>query len=304
MTSKLDRLQLVMTFLAVAEHGNLSTAARVLGTTQPTVSRRLRDLESMLGTRLATRTTHHFGLTPEGEELQRKATAWADVWTEWEHGLKATTVLPSGKLTLIGPHGYGHTFLMRAIRLFRQAHPQVEVELRLTDRPVDMISQGVDCWICAGGSRDETLHARRLGHMHRILIAAGDFPTENLRQPGDLAQVPVVGLIPHVSGKLALQSIRTGELREIHVKTPVATDGLLASYQAIKSGLGVGSAAKWLCGDDLAQGTVRQVLPEWELEPIAIEAVSIAGRFRPARINAFVDILVGVLGQLDGFEGA
>jgi len=161
MTSKIDRLQLITTFLAVAEHGNLSAAARTLGSTQPTVSRRLRDLEALLGTRLASRTTHRFHLTPEGVELQRKATAWSDVWSEWEHGLKASTLLPQGKLTLVGPHGYGSRLLIDAIALFRRAHPQVEVSLQLTDRTVDLVSQGADCWIYAGGVRDQNLHVRR-----------------------------------------------------------------------------------------------------------------------------------------------
>ena len=301
MTSKIDRLQLITTFLAVAEHGNLSAAARTLGSTQPTVSRRLRDLEALLGTRLAARTTHRFHLTPEGVELQRKATAWSDVWSEWEHGLKASTLLPQGKLTLVGPHGYGSSFLMDAIALFRRAHPQVEVSLQLTDRPVDLIAQGADCWIYAGGVRDQNLHVRRLGMMHRLLIAAKDYPLGRIRRPEDLARHPLVGLIPHVQERLVLGSLKTGEKREVRMQAPVATDGLLASYRAIQAGMGIGSAALWLCGEDIARGKLQQVLPGWELEPVPVEAVSVAGRFRPARIDAFIDILAQVLHGMPGF---
>ena len=138
MTKKLDRLHLVLTFLAVAQHGNLSAAAKALGTTQPTVSRRLRDLEMLLGTRLAARTTHRFHLTPEGIELQRRAMVWADEWSEWEHDLKTTTSVPRGVLTIVGPHAYGSSFLMEAIAQYRVAYPQVQVRLRLT------VASGVD----------------------------------------------------------------------------------------------------------------------------------------------------------------
>ena len=302
MNAKIDRLQLITTFLAVAEHGNLTSAARVLGTSQPTVSRRLRDLEELLSVRLAARTTHRFHLTPEGVELQNKATAWADVWSEWEHGLKFTTVVPRGKLTVVGPHGYGNSFLMDAITRFRQAHAHVDVELRLTDGQVDLISQGADCWICAGGCKDQTLHVRRLGTMRRILIAAGDYAARPIKQPRDLEQHPLVGLIPHVHERLVLRSVKSGERVVVRMDSPVATDGLLSSFRAIQQGLGVGSAALWLCGEDLKTGRLQRVLPDWELEPVPIEVVCLAGRFRPARIDAFIANVTHVLNRTEGFE--
>jgi DNA-binding transcriptional LysR family regulator len=305
MSSKLDRLQLITTFLAVAEGRSLSAAARTLGTSQPTISRRLRDLEQLLGARLATRSTHRFDLTAEGEELQRRAAAWADVWTEWEDGLQATATLPRGRLTLVGPHGYGHAFLMDAVKVFRSRHPQVEVELRLTDRQVDPVGQAVDCWIRVGGTREQSLHVRPIGRMQRILVASKAFAAQHpVRTPEDLAQVPMIGLIPHVPERLVLYANQRGERRAISTHAPVSTDGLLASYRAMREGLGVAASARWLCGPDIANGSVQQVLPGWELEPIAIEAVSVAGRFRPARINAFVDILCEEMAKLEGFEPA
>ena len=303
MTSKLDRLQLITTFLAVAEAGNLSAAARALGTTQPTVSRRLRDLEHLLGTRLAARTTHRFYLTGEGEELQRRAGAWADAWSEWEHVLKSTAGLPRGKLTIAGPQGYGHAFLMDAVVRFRAAYPDVDVELRLTDRPIDIIGQGIDCWIRVGGSADDSLHVRRIGTMRRILVASPDFARRHtIDRPEDLKEVPVVGLIPHIQNKLVLVSVAGKARKVVAVRTPVTTDGLLASYRAVSEGLGVGGSALWLAGSDLAKNRIKRVLPQWELLPVPIEAVSVAGRYRPARINAFVDVLCEVMGKLQGFE--
>ncbi len=305
MTNKLDRLQLITTFLAVAEVRSLSAAARALGTSQPTVSRRLRDLEQLLGARLATRSTHRFDLTAEGEELQRRAGAWADVWNEWEDGLKSNVALPRGKLSLIAPHSYGHAFLMDAVKVFRTRHPQVEVELRLTDRQVDLVGQAADCWIRVGGSRDQSLHVRPLGRMRRFLVASNavELPHQ-VHSPEDLWDVPMIGLIPHVLDRLVLHSKEVGERRTVPIRTTITTDGLLASYQAMRKGLGVAACAHWLCEADIASGEVRQILPGWELEPIAIEAVSVAGRFRPARINAFVDILREEMARLDGFEPA
>ncbi len=302
MTKRLDRLHLILTFLAVAQQGNLTSAAKALGTTQPTVSRRLRDLEAMLGARLAARSTHRFHLTPEGVELQRKAIAWADAWSEWEQEMQATGSMPTGLLTLVGPHGYGNTLLMDAIAEYRQRFPQVQVNLKLTDGQVDLIREGADVWICAGGCRDQTLHVRRLGWMHRILIASKDYRGAPVRVPEDLESQPLVGLVPHVYGQLELRSVRTGERRSVRMNASVATDGLLASYRAVQLGMGIGSAAPWLCGPDIAAGKLRRILPGWELEPVPIEAVTLAGRFRPARIDAFLEILAAQLAKTTGFR--
>lgn len=305
MTGKFDRLQLITTFLAIADQRSLSAAARQLGTSQPTVSRRLRQLESTLGVRLAMRSTHGFELTTEGEALLRRAGAWADEWTEWEDVLKGTSELPKGKLVVIGPHGYGHAFLMDAVRNFHVAFPQVEVELRLTDRQIDLVSQGADCWIRVGGAIDQSLHVRSIGRMQRILVASSDFLSRHrVRQPGDLPDVPFVGLIPHVMKSVVLTEVSGSCQHRVAIRTDVATDGLLASYRAMLEGLGVAAAARWLCQPDLDSGRVLHVLPQWRLEPIQIEAVSVAGRFRPARINAFVDILRERMGLLQGFESA
>ena len=302
MTTKLDRLQLITTFLAIADQRSISGAARVLGSTQPTVSRRLRDLEHLLGARLATRSTHRFDLTSEGEELLRRAGAWADEWSEWEEALKGTSELARGKLSVIGPHGYGHAFLMDAVHAFRSRHPQVEVELRLTDRQVDLIGQAADCWIRVGGTLDQGLHVRPIGKMERILVGSSEFLAgHRVNKPDDLINTPFVGLIPHVMDRVALVS-SGGERRSVLISTHVSTDGLLASYQAMRLGLGVAASARWLCGNDLLEGTIKHVLPRWRLDPISVEAVSIAGRYRPARINAFVDILREVMSTLDGFE--
>jgi DNA-binding transcriptional LysR family regulator len=300
--TKVDRLQLVTAFLAVADAGNLSLAARRLGITQPTASRHLRELEKLLGMRLASRSTRNFHLTGEGEQLRRQATGWADVWTEWEETLKTGAGIPPGQLRLIGPLGYGQGILIDAVALFRSAHPQVEVELRLTDRPVDLISEGADCWVRVGGVPNDQYHVRRIGRMRRVLIAASDFRAA-VADPEDLASYPFVGLMPYVAGRLLLISA-SGQRREVAVPTPVSTDSLLASYRAIQVGLGIGASAPWMCSGDLAAGRVRRVLPDWELEPILIEVAALAGRFRPARINAFIDILHEVMRSREGFESA
>ena len=303
MTNKLDRLQLITTFLAIADQRSISGAARVLGSTQPTVSRRLRDLEHLLGARLATRSTHRFDLTSEGEELLRRAGAWADEWSEWEEALKGTSELARGKLSVIGPHGYGHAFLMDAVQAFRSRHPQVEVELRLTDRQVDLLGQAADCWIRVGGTLDQGLHVRPIGKMERILVGSTEFlSSHRVTKPDDLINTPFVGLIPHVMDRVTLVSTSGTERRTIPIRTQVATDGLLASYQAMRLGLGVAASARWLCATELSEGTIRRVLPKWRLDSISVEAVSIGGRYRPARINAFVDIVREVMSTLEGFE--
>lgn len=139
--------------------------------------------------------------------------------------------------------------------------------------------------------------------MERILVGSKDFlANHRVGNPDDLANTPFIGLMPHVMDRVTLVSTMGAERRTVPIHTHVSTDGLLASYHAMRLGLGVAASARWLCGSDLSEGTIKRVLPKWRLDPISVEAVSIAGRYKPARINAFVDILCEVMSSLDGFE--
>lgn len=297
-----DRLDLLDTFLKIGESGSLSKAARLLDTSQPTVSRRLLELERMLGCKLALRTTASFSLTDEGRSLLAEARDLGDRWSSLSHRLSGGQSRPEGTLRVIGPSGYGTGFLTDAVTDLRAAHPALRVELTLTDRVIDLVASGAECWICVGEVRDPDLVSRKLGAMERILVATPAL----VKQLGPvtiarLPSLPCVGLVPYVQGNVRLLD-RSGRARVIALDTPIKTDSLLSSYRAILNGAGIGGAAPWMCQDDLKAGRVQRVLPNWWLEPIGIHVALPPGSYRPARVTAFIEALKRRMHSLPGFR--
>lgn len=297
-----DRLDLLDTFQKIGESGSLSKAARLLGTTQPTVSRRLLELERLLGCKLALRTTASFSLTDEGRSLLVEARDLGDRWSGLSQRLKGGQSRPEGTLRVIGPSGYGTGFLTDAVTDLRAAHPTLRVELTLTDRLLDLTARGADCWVCVGEVRDPELVSRKLGTMERVLIATPELlkklgPVSIARLP----QLPCVGLVPYVNGNVRMLD-RAGRSRMVRLDTPIQTDSLLSSYRAILNGAGIGAAAPWMCQEDLKAGRVQRVLANWWLEPIAIHVALPPGIYRPARVTAFIEALKARMFALSGFK--
>lgn len=297
-----DRLDLLHTFIKIGEGGSLSSAARLLGTTQPTVSRRLLELERLLGCKLAIRTTANFSLTDEGRSLLAEAHDLTDRWSGLSQRLLGGQGQPEGTLRVIGPSGYGTGFLTDAVTDLRAAHPQVRVELTLTDGVVDLAASGAECWVCVGEVRDPDLVSRPLGYMERILVAT----PELLKRIGRvtlarLPQLPCVGLVPYVLGNVRLID-RGGRSYTVALDTPTRTDNLLASYRAVLNGAGIGAAAPWMCHEDIQAGRLTRVMPNWSLEPIGIFVALPQGLYRPARVTAFIAALRARMHASPGFR--
>lgn len=304
MNGAYDRLDLLDTFLHIGEARSLSRAARVLGTTQPTVSRRLAELEALLGCKLVHRTTSTFALTDEGQTLLLEARDLGERWSGLSDRLQGRQSRPEGTLRVIGPAGYGNGFLTDALTGLLAAHPRLRVELTLADHYVDLAASGAECCVFVGRVPDQDIVCRTLGHMQRILVAT---PALLARigpvTIGRLPRLPFVGLDAHVVGTVRLVH-GNGTSRQVTLDTPFRTGSLPANYRATLNGAGIGSAALWMCQDDIASGRLVRVLPQWSLAPVGIHAALLPGRYRPARVTAFIDAVREHLRHLNGFVPA
>ncbi|MDM0085484.1 LysR family transcriptional regulator [Variovorax sp. J31P179] len=299
-----DRLDLLATFLRVAETGSLSKAARLLGITQPTASRRLIELERLLGCKLALRTTASFSLTDEGRLLMAEARALSDGWASLSERISGGRSRPEGTLRVIGPSGYGTGFLTDAVTDLCAAWPQLRVELTLTDRVVDLVATGAECWVCVGEVHDPGLVSRPLGRMERILVAHPALLRRIGRvTPATLPTLPCVGLVPYFHGSVRLRDA-AGRSQTVSIDTPLRTDSLLSSYRAILNGAGIGAAAPWMCEADLESGRLKRVLPRLWLEPVGIYVALPPGLHRPARVTAFIAALERRIKDMRGFQSA
>ncbi|UXH77593.1 LysR family transcriptional regulator [Roseateles amylovorans] len=167
-----DRFALLQTFLRVAEAGSFSAAAVQLGTTQPTVSRRVQMLEALLGARLVERSTRGLRLTEEGERCAAQARDLLDRWESLAEDVGDKGESLSGTLRLRVPHAFGQSQLMDPLTTFMRRHPRVTVEWSLQDQVPDFSREAVDCSLVVGHVDQPNLVAVQLAEVPRVLVAS------------------------------------------------------------------------------------------------------------------------------------
>ena len=187
---RIDRVELMRTFVRIVEAGSLSAAARQLSTTA-TVSRRLQSLETMLGVRLILRTTHTTRLTDDGERCYQHARRVIDSWLALEDEVGQTEDEPVGVLRVRAPHAFGQDQLLKPLTEFLQRYPQLS-EWMLNDRSADFLGDNLDCAIRVGVEVDPATVSVLLAEVPRSVVASpallARFPAVNT--PEDLQQLP------------------------------------------------------------------------------------------------------------------
>ena len=292
MTRAHDRFDLMRTFVRVAETGTLTAAAQSLGLTQPSVSRQLKQLETLFGVQLAQRTTHDLTLTPEGDAVLQECRRLLDAWEAVAERIGGHRREPSGLLRAIVPVGLGQTILVDLLARFRRRHPAVRVDWILADGPVDLPALGADCLIRVGSITDADLIVRRIGEVHRILVAAPDLlaAVDATPESVDPARLPAVALSPYHGARLDLVNAQ-GQPSSVSLDVVFASDNLFAARRAAVAGLGIALLPTWLVVEDLAARRLVRVAPELEAPRLPVLVGYPAGRYRPARLTAFIRML-------------
>ena len=300
----IDRLELLQTLVKIVESGSLSAAARQLGTTQPTVSRRLQMLEQSLGLRLLQRSTHAMKLTEVGERCFEHAKTLLETWQAIEADLRDDKDAPRGTLRVVVPHAFGQEQLIAPLAGFLERHPEVSVEWLLHDRQPDFIADGIDCAVRVGKVEDPSLVAIRLAEVPRIVIAApglwGDGePPQNAQ---DLQHLPWLALRTYYRAEVTLTHSTSGEQQRFPIQPRIATDSLYALRTAALNRVGAGIVSAWVVAEDLAAGRLVHLAPEWSAAPLPVYLVYPQARFYPARLRAFVETMRAHMPQLTGMR--
>lgn len=290
-----DRIELMQTFVRIVEAGNLSAAASQMGTTQPTVSRRLQTLERSLGVRLLNRSTHTMRLTADGERCYERARELLANWAAFESDLRGVAEDADGVLRVVAPHAFGQERLIKPLADYLKRYPRVTVEWLLHDDSAiqDFIAAGIDCAIQVGEITDSALVAIKLAEVPRIVAAApsvlgGAPPPEHA---ADLAGLPWLALRPYYRNEVVLRHVGTGELQRIAIAPRISTDSLYALRSAAVQGLGAAIASAWLLTEDLAAGRLVHLTPQWQAAPLPVNLVYPYARFYPARLRYFVEVM-------------
>ncbi|MCC7348296.1 MAG: LysR family transcriptional regulator [Variibacter sp.] len=288
MATKGDRLQLMRLFVRVAEAGSLSAAGRLLGVSQPSTSRQLRQLEDMLGVQLIRRSSSQFILTDAGEQFLAAANSMLASWDAAAEAVRLKRDGLSGPIRIAAPVAAGQTVLAKIAAQFVAANPGVTMDWRLIDEPGDLAAGGYDLWIRAGPIRDQSLIVRDLWRAERTIVAAPAHPA--VSHPAELEPHAAVQLVTYVLREIALES-DDGQTMILRLKPSFATDNIFAALVAVREGVGYGILPHWVVQADLAAGTIVELCPRWRPPAVILSVAYPQARFRPARVKGFFEFL-------------
>lgn len=288
----MDRLKLMETFAAVALRGSLTAAAAAEGVAPAVVSRRLDALEEYLGVKLLVRTTRKVTLSFEGsaylEDCQRILREVGDV----EAAVSLGGVKARGHLRISAPAGFGRRHVAPLLMRYLDDNPEVNANLDLSDRMVDLVNENVDCAVRLGELADSSLVSVRLGEMRRVVVGSPDYLARRGVPPAPTFLVDHECLslgqqrgwvFRETGGKAATTTIKVGGRLECN-------DGAVLHDWAL-AGKGLAWRSLWEVGADIAAGRLVTVLDEYAAPPVGIYAVVPQRRHLPLRVRLFIDLL-------------
>ena len=281
-------------FVRAVELGGFSLAARDLGLTPSAISKLVTRLEDRLGVRLLNRTTRRLALTPEGEAYFQRAQRILSDIAEAENEVAQFRAAPRGLLRINVGTAFGMHQLAPALPEFLARHPEMQVELTITDRLVDLIEEGADLGIRLGVLGDSSLVARRICQVERVVCAAPDYLRRHgvPRKPDELKAHNCLSMT-HAPG-LRRWPFATGDgVRHVEVGGNASASSADALLQLALQGLGVIRLSDVIVGAAVRAGTLVPILEDLHhSEPLPLHAVHPQGRHRSPRVAAMVEFLV------------
>jgi DNA-binding transcriptional LysR family regulator len=292
---QLRNLNRLVYYVAVVETGSFTAAAKHLGVTKAVVSEHVARLESEAGATLLTRTTRRVGPTDAGRAFYARCTAvlrdCEDAFEELGH----TASTPKGHIRVTAPYDYGEAVVAPVATAFTRKHPDCSVTLLVSDKVLDLVSEQIDLSVRVGWLNDSSLQARSLGSFRELLVCGSDFVRASRRfeDPAALESLPwVVNATHNDPLQHRFRRERDGERREVRIRSAIRIDAAPAVLQAVAAGGGFAVLPDFLVVGHIAAGRLHHVLPEWALRTGGIHAVLPPARFRPAKVKAFVELLV------------
>ena len=288
MSTPVDRLSLMRLFVRVAEVRSLSAAGRLLGLSQPSTSRQLKQLETTLGVELFQRSTHELVLTEAGRQFLPTAIEMLAVWDAAIDSARAGRDRFHGTIRVAVPVAIGQTTLAEIAMRFLLEHPGITLDWRLIDEPGDLSAGGYDLWIRAGPIRDESLIVHELRRSHRSIV--GNAAQKAVQHPTELNRRPAVQLVTYMPLQVPLET-DDGRATTLTLKPALATDNVYVALMGTRSGIGYGILPLWLVQQDLKSGSLVELCSEWHPPAISLYIAYPQTRFRTARVKLFIEYL-------------
>ena len=288
----MNKLQAMEVFIQVVDCGSFTKAAEMLNLPKATVSTLVQTLESALSVKLLHRTTRQVMITSDGAAYYERCVQILSDVRDAEESLSRHRLSPSGRLRVDTPTGLTSEILIPALPAFFERYPAITMELGSTDRPVDLVEEGVDCAVRGGELVDSNLIARRIGVINFVTAAAPAY-VERFgmpQHPRDLDRHRCVNYFSAKTGKISKWDFtRDGERTEVALPGSIALNDSNAYVQAGLAGLGVIMMTDYLLTQHIAAGRMLQVLPEWSSDPLPVHVVYPQNRHLSAKVRVFVE---------------
>jgi DNA-binding transcriptional LysR family regulator len=293
----MDYLSAARLFLRVAELESFSQAAQQAGLPKASASLAVKQLESDLGVRLLHRTTRRVTLTQDGQAFYERCRALVGGFEEARGMFRQGDQL-TGRLRVDLPSRLACSHVIPRLPEFLQKHPRLEFEVSCTDRRVDLVREGFDCVVRIGPVVDQNLHARPIGKLRMVNCASPAYLQAHgtPRRLDDLHRHRLVHYLQRLGDRPAgWEYVRAGRTVTLPVGGNVTVNSTEAYEAAALAGLGLVQCPQVGAADHLASGRLVEVLPGHRAPPLPISLVYASRRHLPARTQAFMEWLAGVL---------
>lgn len=299
----MDKFSAMQAFVRVVEAGTFTKAADSMHLPKATVTRLIQDLEKELDTKLLNRTTRKVTVTVDGASYYEQACRLLDEVHELEASMSRAKASPRGKLKVDVPSSLGLAVIIPALPDFYARYPDIQLHLGVSDRPVDIVAENVDCVVRAGEITDQSLVARRIGEFYIMACASPAYLKRRgvPQHPGELENAHhTIRYMSPLNGKLySLKMQKDGEMVEVGGHHQLAVNDSSAGVVAGLSGLGVLFTSTFLVQNYISSGALEPLFAGWCTEAKPIYIVYPPNRHLSNKVRVFVDWIAELFAQHD-----
>jgi DNA-binding transcriptional LysR family regulator len=284
----MDRFEAMSLLLAVVDHGSFSAASRATRMPVATLSRKVSDLESLLGARLLNRTTRKLSLTDAGLAYAANARRILEHLEETEREAAGEFMMPKGELVLSAPIFFGQLHVMPIVADFLACFPDIRIRLLLSDHNVDLVGERIDMAVRIGALPDSDMVATRIGSMRTVVCATPALVEAHgaPRDPGDLMDLPTVVM----EGPQPLLGWRFGPRgNNVPVKPRLSVTTAQAAMEAAVEGIGATRLLYYQVIEAVRSGSLVVLLEEYEPDPAPVHLLHAALGQMPLKMRRFLD---------------
>ncbi|HBX0786889.1 TPA: LysR family transcriptional regulator [Klebsiella pneumoniae] len=298
----MDRFDAMRAFARVVEAGSFTKAAQTLHMSKTTVTQLIQQLESRLRVRLLHRTTRKLGVTPDGAVYYERVIRLLADMEDAENSLSSAAMTPRGRLRVDVPSPLAHLILVPALPAFHARYPDIQIDMGVSDRVVDLIGDNVDCVLRGGQITDQSLIARHVGDLQIGVYVAPSY-VERLGAPAHPHELQntdhcIVGFLSSRTSKIdPLVLCSENERIEITGNYVLAVDDGNAYLEAGLVGLGVIAQPNYMAAAHQAVGALIPLFTQWRISPMPLYLAFPPNRHVNAKLRVFIDWIVELMEQ-------